>query len=376
MNISQVLVERAFMNQLQSYLYSYKSILIVFAFLGLVGLSGCDSDPDADIKDINLEIEVIRTDSLLWNCSKAFQEDDKLDYITAYEQFLQPERIFFYEWLGLERAIELSEESELRVDSLIARNLGPLLADSAFFVLLDTVRDVFPYNYPIEERILPVFKRFVKHFPDVQLPEFRTHVNGYVPEGDIRYVDQIVNTDHFFSLGLHYFMGADFYLYSPNVPQYYRKRLTNEFMEVQVAAEIADGMVAPVQTNGQPRLLDQMIQVGIKQYFIEQLLPHTPDSLRFNYTSTQMEWANIWEARIYKELIPHLYKSDFNLHRDYLSEKPYTTSLSLESAPRMGEFAGYKIVSAFMARNTDETLASLAARQDYEVIFKEARYKP
>ena len=143
-----------------------------------------------------------------------------------------------------------------------------------------------------------------------------------------------------------------------------------------MVAEIAEGMVAPIDLTRQPTLLDKMIRAGIKQYFMQQLLPHTPDSLRLSYSARQMEWANLYEARIYKELIPHLYKIDFNLHRDFMAEKPYTTQLSLDSAPRVGEFAGWKMVAAYMRLHPEENLESLTERQDYETIFKESRYKP
>ena len=129
---------------------------LYWIWVGLFLVYGCNTDPNADIENIDLDIELVRADDLLWNCSKALLEDEKLSYLDAYNQHLLPERRYFYEWLSLDRVIPYSDSTLPVIDSVIANNLGPLLEDSAFAVLLDTVRSHFPGDYPIKEKILPV----------------------------------------------------------------------------------------------------------------------------------------------------------------------------------------------------------------------------
>ena len=242
--------------------------------------------------------------------------------------------------------------------------------------LLDTVRQEFPYDYPIGERLTKPMKRLKRAFPEITLPAFRTHVSGYVPAQEMRQVDQIVPVPGYFSFGLHYLMGPDFPYYSPTLPGYIKRRFDPMYLEVMAFREIAEGMVAPLPRTHETTLLDDMIREGIKQYFVEQMLPHTPDSMRLLYTAEQMYWANYYEGRIYKTAIDRLFESNFELKQDYLSDKPYTTDLSMESAPRLGEYLGWRVVHSFVERNPDLSLADLCDRQDYETIFHQSKYRP
>ena len=249
-------------------------------------------------------------------------------------------------------------------------------------MLLDTVRQVFPYDYPFAERITPPLKRLKKHIPDVQIPSFKTHLNGYIPQADMRMVDQIAffpgrgEEAGFFSFGLHYFLGPNLAFYPPQIPQFQRERFSEKYLEVLMAESIATGLLPELTPSQQPTLMDQMVRAGIKQYIMQELLPNTPDSLRLKYTESQMYFADFYEARIYKELMKDFFSTDFIAHRDYLTDKPYTTSLSQESAPRLGEYLGWKIVVNYMERNDEVTLAELIEMDDYEKIFRESRYKP
>ncbi|TAE53643.1 MAG: hypothetical protein EAZ89_07270 [Bacteroidetes bacterium] len=342
--------------------------------LALTALMACQSDPDADIRDIELDISFRRSDSLMLACAQALRADTTLSYVDAFARYLAPDRTFFLRW-ALD-PMQVATLSDAGQDSLLAASFGPLLRDTSVFHLLDTVRQVYPYDYPFAERLLPPLKRLKKYFPDINLPEFRTHVNGFIPSGDMRSVDQIVSVEGYISFGLHYFLGRDLKYYPINISKYQRQRFSSEHIELALIDQIAQEILAPPAQNRQPQLVDGMIRAGIRQYLIQQLLPNTPDSTCLMYSSAQMEWAEYYEDRIYKELIPHLFSTDFQLQRDYLSDKPYTTQLSPESAPRIGEYCGWKIVSSYMERNPETTLADLVSRTDYDVIFKESRYKP
>ncbi|MDX1906289.1 MAG: hypothetical protein SF053_04585 [Bacteroidia bacterium] len=336
----------------------------------------CQETRDADVADISLDISFRRTDSLMWACAKAFRADTTLDNVTAFNQYLRTDRTFLAQWLGLDAATRPDPLPEAIQDSVMALALGNLLRDSAVYRLLDTIRQVFPYDYPLAARLLPPLKRLSRDFSDITFPAFRTFVNGYIMESDLRDADQIVPLPEYFCLGLHYFMGPEWPYYPPQIPQYQRRRFDTTHMETLMMTAVAEGLLPPVPRHTEPTLLDNMIRAGIRQYFLAQMLPYTPDSIRLGYTASQMEWAGYYEARIYKELIDKLFSTDFNLLNTYLGEKPYTTQLSTESAPRIGEYAGWRIVTAYMKRHPEVTLEELCSRTDYEVIFKEARYKP
>ncbi len=343
--------------------------------ISLLIFSSCESDPDADIADIEVDIDFKRTDSLMEAGMKAYAENPELDVLKAYETYMRPDKAFWFEYLGLGGRFG-EEVSEGKQDSLIAINVGGLISDPRMFQLMDSVREVFPMDYDFEAEITPVLKRLAVLFPDIPLPAFRTHVNGYVPDADLAYIDQIVSVPGFISFGLHYYLGESFSFYPPTIPQYVQRRFKPEYMDVVLAKEIAEQIIEPIDFRQNRALLDNIVHAGMKQYLVAQLLPKEPDSVKLYYTSSQMEWVTYYEQAVYKELIDKLYDTNFKLQQEYLGEKPYTTSLSLESAPRLGQFAGWKIVESYMENHPDVSVEELCAMTDYQQIFKESRYKP
>ncbi|MDP5172551.1 MAG: hypothetical protein NWR72_20080 [Bacteroidia bacterium] len=343
--------------------------LLILLLLG----SSCKEEIDADIADIELDVKVVRVDSLMYAFGKAIREEDSLEIWDAFERFVAPQGDFFAEYLFLPPGINRSPR--LR-DSIMTAMLGQALKDGGLFELVDTIRQTFPYEVPLAARIEAPLKRLVKYFPDITLPEFRAHVNGYPADADWNSVDQIASYPGFISFGLHYFMGKNWPMYPPGIFAYQRRRLTPDYFGVCLTEQIAEELVTPIPMNQQVPLLHKVVRAGIKQYVVHQLLPYTPDSLLLHYTSEQMDWANLYESANYKLIMPSLYETDMAPEQDFLSDKAFTSDLSRESAPRIGEYVGWKIVSLYMDKHPEITLPDLCELVDYELIVREARYKP
>lgn len=345
--------------------------------------ASCNSK-NADVKDIPLEWKFVRADKMMYEAAKAAHDSKgKLDTMGIYNQYLKSDRDFFLDLMNLEAQLAMRTRaqriSDGMKDSILAATLVPILAQPAMYQLLDTVQKVFTADYNFEEIITPPLKRLKQEFPQLPtFPAFRTHVSGY-PQGDApSATDQMVPTmsGKYFSFGLHYFLGETYRFYPPTMPKFIRRRCAKDYMEVMFVREIAEGMVEPVDPRKQPTLLDNMVREGIKLALIDKLLPYTPDSLKICYSDKQLAWAEKNEKAVYKELTPQLFSIDFLEHQKYLGEKPYTTHISPESAPRLAQYMGWRIVKAFIEQHPDMKIADLCARTDYETIFKESKYKP
>ena len=345
-------------------------------------LAHCGQPAKEDLSSVALELDIKRLDLNMLAASRQLIRDSVSDPVDIYNEYLAEDRYFYGQLTGVSFGFRGRRFSENVLDSMVRVQMTRLLADTNMYFLLDTISQVFPENYSFEDVIVPPMKRLVKHFEgdSLQIPAFRTYGNGFVPEGDSRFVDQIQVFPNYIGLGLHYFLGPDFRYYPAAIPKFISRRFDKDYLPVQLVAEIAEGMVVEVAPTRQPTLLDKMVREGIKLYFMDQLLPNTPDSLKLMYTSQQMEWANTFEPEIYKLLIPELYVTDFVKHRDFLEEKPFTSQLSTSAgnptAPRLGQYIGWKIVEAYMDRDSEMTLPELCEVQDYEELFKEARYRP
>lgn len=345
----------------------------ILLMTSLLVLASCTEERDEDVKDIRLDLEVSRIDSLMFEFVQAIHSSDSLTIWGAFEQYVQPEADFFATYLFLPP--HLQQPSRER-DSVITTMLGQALKDSALFQLLDTVRNVFPYNTSLADQISAPLKRLKLLFPDVQLPRFTAHVNGYPVQGDWNQVDQVASFPGVISFGLHYFMGEDWPLYPAGIYGYQRRRLNPNLMDVALVNTIAEEFVTPIPPTAQVSLLDFVVRAGIKQTFLHQLLPYTPDSVLLSYTASQMEWADLFESANYKLLKPNLFETDQKFERDYISDKAFTSELAQESAPRLGEYIGWKMVTAYLDRHPEVSLAELVEMTDYEMIMRESRYKP
>lgn len=346
-------------------------VFLLFALVMSGLFFGCEEVKDSDVADLPLDLTVTRIDSLMMAFAQAIREEDSIDVWSAYDRFVAPEREWFASYLLLPPG---SDSKTL--DSLMTRTLGLALKNDGLYTLLDTVENRFPYSMDLAEVISAPLKRLQREFPEVQLPRFTAHVNGYPVEGDWNTVDQVSAFPGIVSLGLHYFMGADWPNYPAGIYAYQRRRMVPEYMETALVSWIAEEFIRPIPLTEQPPLLDYMIRAGIKQEFLNQLLPYTPDSILLGYTSEQMEWAENFEAANFKFLKPLLFETDQKYERDYIMDKAYTSELSLGSAPRIGEHIGWKMVSAYLTRHPEITLAQLCEETDYSMIMREAKYKP
>jgi len=353
-----------------------RPVYLFFSCLALA-LASCGKRPNADVEDIDLKWDFARVDTRMSEAAKALNTG-KADTFRVYLQYIKPERAFFEEMTGALDRFRGQNISEGFKDTVVFSQLIPLLADKQVAGLLDTIQQVFPKGYDFEGRLLPPLKRLHKYFPDLTLPKFRTFGNGYIPDGDIRSADQMVPTpdNGYFGIGLHYFLGHDLSFYPPGIPMYLRRRFDKDYLDVMMVREMSDGLVQPVSPAKQPTLLDYAVREGIRLYLIDQLLPETQDSLKICYSSKQMGWAKLYEKNIYKELTPQLYSSDALDNQKFLGEKPYTTQLSQESAPRIAQYFGWQVVRAYMKQFPDTKLPALCERTDYEAIFKASKYKP
>ena len=124
------------------------------------------------------------------------------------------------------------------------------------------------------------------------------------------------------------------------------------------------------------RLVDLVVMEGVKLYFMDKMMPETPDSMKIMYSNVEWESAQVMEGMIYKDMMPHLINTDPKMLRLYLEESPFTQIYGNESPPRLGHFTGWMIVRSYMEKHPEITLPQLMYEIDYETIFQEASYRP
>lgn len=318
------------------------------------------------LDEIAFEPTLIRFDLALQEAGHAFQDVENPDTQAVFKNIILPHKPFIQDYLY--NGYEIP-------DSIMQMDFTIFLSDSITLALLDQVAQVYPKDYDFTTRFRNPSKRFTYHFPDKPFPTLATYVSGYSRAGALD-MDQTFFSGKYLGLGLHYLMGDSFRYYPTEVPQFIRRRCTPEFITVLIFNSLADGLIPQPNPMNAPTLVDRMIHAGIRIEFLKEMLPEQPDSMILYYTSKQMEWATVYEGRMYKELQPNLYSVDGRMFETYLEETPYTKALSRDSAPRMGQYIGWKMVQAWRQEHPEVTISELVKEKDYRKILKESHYRP
>jgi hypothetical protein len=128
----------------------------------------------------------------------------------------------------------------------------------------------------------------------------------------------------------------------------------------------------------QKTLLDRMIAGGKLLYYLDAVLPNTPDTIKLCYTEKKLEWAKGNEKQVWAFIVQNelLYATDFGTQSNLIQDGPFTTGFSNESPSRLGVFIGWKIIRAYMAEHPETSLQELMNINDAQLILQQSGYKP
>ena len=159
------------------------------------------------------------------------------------------------------------------------------------------------------------------------------------------------------------------------VPIYLQNLLQREYIVADCMAAIARANI--MQPEGEPTLLDYAIAEGKTQFFLEQTLPSTPDTIRLRYSREQMKWmkantANVWGWIIQNQM---LYCTDYTQLRGIIDDAPKTNAFGEGSAPRATDYIGWQIVRRYM-KKTGATMRELFEETDSQKILTLSGWRP
>lgn len=129
--------------------------------------------------------------------------------------------------------------------------------------------------------------------------------------------------------------------------------------------------------DGDLTFLDHAIAEGKTLYFLDQVLPSTPDTLKIRYTKEQMDWMeenleNVWGWLIQNDM---LFSADLTKLRNLLDDAPKTNAFGEGSAPRTGNYIGWQIVKQYM-KKSGSTMSELFKETDSRKILTESGWRP
>ncbi|WP_461490399.1 gliding motility lipoprotein GldB [Pontibacter sp. HJ8] len=223
-------------------------------------------------------------------------------------------------------------------------------------------------NMEQEQQLLEnAFKGVKYYYPEFQVPQVKTFVSGLNQD--------LLVSDSLLVLGLDFFIGKDA-SFRPDTYEYILKRYERPNM-VPAAMLLLSNRFNKVSFLDR-NLLAEMINTGKAYYFVQSIMPCTPDSLIIGFSGQQLADIHHNEGRIWGHFVEQslLYeKSPFVVNK-YIGERPNTPEVDPKAPGRLGTWVGWQIVRKYMQRHPEVTLQELMANEDYQKIFTNSKYKP
>jgi hypothetical protein len=237
--------------------------------------------------------------------------------------------------------------------------------------LYNKVKAAFPDLNQIERMVEEVFAHFHHYYPEIQLPTkvftCVTGVTADVPAVQI-FGDAMV-------ISLDWYLDDEETYDQIGMPKYMALRRNLPTLAKDVAKELYMNYV--YQWRKQGLVIDEMVNNGKMDLFIEAMCPAMPDSVLLGYSSDQWQWAVENEGAVWADIVGNrrLYDSSLDSYMMYFGDGPFTQAYSNDAPSRLGEFFGLNIVRSYFSNN-EISLQDLMERKDLQIFFQDSGYKP
>jgi hypothetical protein len=224
----------------------------------------------------------------------------------------------------------------------------------------------------LEQELGDAMARAHEVFPEIDYHYFYTLVtadyNNYPNRVFSNWNDMAISIDS-------YTLGHCEEMQMFGVPAYITRLCRREYIVADCMATAARSHIE--LPDGDLTFLDCAIAEGKTLYFLDQVLPSTPDTIKLRYTPDQLDWmkenlANVWGWYIQNQI---LYNTDQSQLRNLLDDAPKTNAFGDGSAPRTPAYIGWQIVRQYM-KKSGATMSELFAETDSRKILENSGWRP
>ncbi|SEL11690.1 protein involved in gliding motility GldB [Aquimarina amphilecti] len=226
-------------------------------------------------------------------------------------------------------------------------------------------------NFSNEKEELKSLLQHIKYyFPEVTVPRVITVTSN------VDYQRKVILSDNLLIISLDTYLGSDHHFYA-GIQAYLKDRFVRSQILPDVATIYARQLVEFPRSR---TFLANMIYYGKEMYLKDLFLPEFPNSEKMAYKDDQFAWIEANEEEIWRYFIDRqlLYSTEADLLPRFLYPGPfskfYLEEIDQEAPDRVGQYIGWKIVSAYM-KNNNVSLRQLLLT-DAETIFNASKYKP
>lgn len=329
-------------------------ITILIALLLLIG---CSNKTKVDIgKDYpQINIERFEQDLFAVNPDSVWQNVPYLEQ--KYGSFFD---------LYNQQIIRIGGTNQFNYD----KKLASFLTDPDIKGSLYEVNKIFGNNELLfQDEISQAWARLSILFPNIVQPRIYTHISGFN--------QSIVVDSALISVSLDKYLGFNHKYYQMlRTPVYLQHNMHPKKIatDIVTALGLTEFAYAPTTDN----LISQMLYYGKIHAFVDALLPETPNTLKWGYTTEQLEWCNKNEKMMWVTMVDKkaLFSTSLKEINRMVNPAPFTASFSQNSPGSVGQWIGYQIIKSYLKHNPKVTLQELMIDNDYQKILNASHYKP
>lgn len=334
-------------------------LFMTFAFRYFFWNSENDCYDPIDTSKIKVEVELVRLENELFACKD--RNAIKL-FLDKYTDFANR----FY------------DRNRLPNDSILVEKLYEMIQVKAIKdTVLNDIKVQFGEMQDLKTEFEDAFKHIKFYYPQFKIPKIYTIVTGLGVFGMKAENDFFIDKE-ILVISLDFFLKPN--RYRPpldKMPDYvwrnYHKKaiVPNTVKFISSLYNEADFLDKTV--------LAEMLYYGKSYQFIKTMIPCLHDSLLIGYTSVEL--ANIkdrdnknyiWNHLIEKQIIFSTKETD---KRAYLYDRPYVAEINAKCPGRIGQWLGWKIVQAYLKKNTDTDIVKLMKNKNAQALFNQSTFK-
>ena len=293
------------------------------------------SSQDPALNEPIPKIKAIRFDSAFFAMDTLHFESDLAKLVQKYPQFSED---YF------NRILMLPSKKESKKIEAFYKAYLPIYQET---IKVQAFKKATP-------EIAEAFKRFHFYFPTYPLPKQLIYFIG-----PLETYGNVVTKDGL-AIGLQLYMGsASSWYYSEQIntiyPTYISRQFAPEYIVVNSIQNILNDY-DPLALNGK-QLIEQMIEIGKRQYILSQCLPNASDTLLLGYTGNQLKAIEESQGDIWTFLSSQnkLFSVDPSLKAAILTEASYNDYFGEDIPGNVGKFIGYRIVKSWMKQQDEKS---------------------
>lgn len=278
-------------------------------------------------KGINANIEIIRFEQDFFALDTSNLEKELASLKAKYPDFTE---IFLYGVLRIP-----NPQQELRI---VKGYLGHQPSRHTHDTLSTLTQDLTLIQTQLNE--LATYFEYYNYDNKKPLTKAFTHLCEYS-------YDRAIG-DGFVPLPLDMTLGKGYPPYvEGQIPMYQQRTLNQEHLVAKAAYALSEEMITREVVMKSNFIIDFMLYEGKKFYVTSIFLPTVADSIKFSFSSHQMDYCRKGELELYKHLTEEeiLYSDNMKKYSKFVTPGPFNPQIALPG--NSGSWLGYKMILSF-----------------------------